>query len=254
MFNFKFSRLVVVLAVSALVLQSAPGPCHAASLTRGTGGNTNNKLTQKLSKAHFEFSLNLYKDLVRSKTGDGPTNNNTSSSRSANLVYSPYSVNSVLSMIFLGTSSSSNSSLQLRALLRYDDISYVDVHNAFKEVVKTLDENYYEKKVRSANGLFVQKGVQVSGPYDRALREFYHAKIEEMDFRNSDPDQTMGVVNDWVKDVTDGQIPDLLSAPPGKDSKLLLVNALAMNAKWRFPFNPLETFDKGLFFLPNNER
>lgn len=227
-------------SIAAAVLLLNISPSHGASI----GKSADNKLTQKLSKAHFEFSLNLYKELV-ADMGDGGDNN---------LVYSPYSVNSVLSMIFLGTSSSSNSSMQLRSLLRYDGISYVDVHNAFKEVVGILDGNYYEKKVRSANGLFVQKGVQVTAPYDRALREFYRAKIEEMDFRNSDPGETMGVVNDWVNDVTDGQIPALLSVPPSKDSKLLLINALFMDAKWLYPFNPLETFDKGLFFLPDNQR
>eukprot|EP00095_Tigriopus_kingsejongensis_P008549 maker-scaffold989_size72935-snap-gene-0.9 protein:Tk08549 transcript:maker-scaffold989_size72935-snap-gene-0.9-mRNA-1 annotation:"hypothetical protein DAPPUDRAFT_51792" len=201
-------------------------------------------ISQKLSRAHFQFSVDLFKSLLKDEDMSG--NNN--------LVFSPYSVNSLLSMLFLGTSSSSKSSEQLREVLHYENISYVDVHNAFKEVVNTFDDNYYAKKVKSVNGLFVQNGVTVSSPYDRALREFYHAKVEHIDFRNADPSQTMGVVNDWIKDVTEGQIPTLLDVPPSKGSKLLLVNAMALDAKWLNPFNPQETFEKGLYFLPGNKR
>jgi serine protease inhibitor len=75
-----------------------------------------------------------------------------------------------------------------------------------------------------------------------------------MDFRNADPSQTMGVINDWVSDVTDGQIAHLMDAPPSPDSKMIIVNALSMDAKWLNQFDPAETFDKGLFFLPGNKR
>jgi serine protease inhibitor len=198
-------------------------------------------LSQKLSKSHFEFSLRLYHELVRDSGG----------SDGGNLVFSPFSVNSVLSMLFLGTSSSSSSSLQIRSVLGYNNISYVDVHNAynaFKAIANNFDDKYYDKKVRNANGLFVQEGIAISAPYDRALREFYHSSIESMDFRNADARETMGAINDWVSDVTDGQIPQLLDMPPDKDAKMVLVNALSMQGKWLYPFDPNDTFDKGLFF------
>lgn len=206
-------------------------------------------VAQRLSKAHFEFSLALYKELLNTASTSG-----RHESAAGNLAYSPFSVNVVLSMIFLGTSSASSSSKQLRSVMKYDNISYVDVHSAFKKVADIFDDKYYEKKVRVANAAFVQNGVHISSPYARALKEFYHAGLEHMDFRNSDPAQTMGVINDWVHDVTDGQIPRLLASPPDKAAKMVLVNALSMDARWLFPFDPNDTFDKGLFFLPGNER
>ena len=103
-------------------------------LTLAAGASAAANLGQKLSRAHFEFSLNLYGELVEgldaSDGGEG-----------ANLVYSPYSVQSVLSMLFLGTSSSSGSSRQLRSALKYDNISYVDVHNGFRNSVAPKHKN-----------------------------------------------------------------------------------------------------------------
>ncbi len=224
-------------------------------------------LVQKLSKAHFEFSLELYRELVRQgearedDDGGGGVGGGVGGvggaggGHSGNLVCSPYSVYSVLSMLFLGTSSLSESSRQLRAALHFNDVSYVDAHTAFGEVSRSFAEDrYYERKVRSANALFAQEGTEVSPHYARALLEFYRARVEALDFRNADPAQTVGVVNDWVSDVTDGAIPRLLDSPPAGDTRLLIVNALSMDAKWLHPFDPNETFDKGLFFLPGGQR
>jgi serpin B len=196
-------------------------------------------LAQTLSRAHFEFSLDLYEQLIVGIDD-------------SNLIYSPYSVQSVLSMVFLGTSSSSASSRQLRRALKYDNISYVDVHNAFKQIVKNFDDDYYSEMMSGAVGIFVQNGIAVSAPYDRALREFYHSRVTHVDFQS---DETLGVVNKWANLGTEGQIPRLLDAAPDKDeTKLLLANAMAMDAGWLFPFSQEDTFEKGLFFLRNGQR
>jgi len=98
---------------------------------------------RKLSRSHFEFSIDLYRQLSEDFSDK-------------NLVFSPYSVNSLLSMLFLGTSSFSNSSRQLRQALHFDNISYVDVHKSFKEIVKNFDDTYYKSKLQMANGVFYQ--------------------------------------------------------------------------------------------------
>ena len=219
--------------------------CLALLLPLSASAAAAANLAQRLSRAHFEFSLNLYGELVDGLDSDG-------GGEGANLVYSPYSVQSVLSMLFLGTSSSSGSSRQLRSALKYDNISYVDVHSGFRKVVENFDDKYYERKVRGANALFVQNGVAVSAPYERAIREFYHSRVTHMDFR--DAGRAVESVNDWVDDVTGGQIPALLDAPPAADAKLLLVNAMSMSAKWLNPFSPVDTFEKGLFFLGDERR
>ena len=199
--------------------------------------------SEALSKAHFEFSLNIYKTLLKDQEGN-----------TGNLVISPYSLNVALSMLFLGTSSSSNSSRQLRSLMHFDGISYVDIHNEFKKVVANFDSNYYITKMKVAHGLYVASDVAISPPYDRALREFYHSKVEHMDFRNADVIQTLGAINDYINEVTEGEIPAMLDRSPEKDSRLLMLDAMALSTRWLHPFDPDDTFSKGLFFSPANQR
>ena len=98
---------------------------------------------RKLSRSHFEFSIDLYRELSQDFSDK-------------NLIFSPFLVNSVLSVLFLGTSSFSNSSRQLRQALHFDNISYVDVHKSFKEIIKNFDDIYYKSKLYKATGVFYQ--------------------------------------------------------------------------------------------------
>ncbi len=233
--QWRMAKELLLLCLLLLLLH--PPPCESASTSKP-------ELVQKLSKAHFEFSLDLYRQLTLLEGGGV-----------GNLVCSPYSAHSLLSQLFLGTSSSSDSSRQLRRALHFGAVSYVDAHTAFGEVSRSFaDDRYYERKVRPANGLFAQQGTPVSAHYARALRQFYRSRLGTLDFRNADPAQTLGVVNDWVKDATEGDIPRMLQRPPAPDSKLLVVNALSVDTRWLNPFDPAKTFDEGLFFLPNGER
>ena len=178
-----------------------------------SGGNNNDK-SQALSKSHFEFSLDLYKTLLGLHSDQN------------NLVVSPFSVNLVLSMLFMGTSSNSNSSRQLRSIMHFDHMPYVDVHNGFKNVVNNFDKNYYTTKMNLAHGFYTSSDVTVSPVYDRALREFYHSNVEHMDFRNADNSLTQGLINEFIDDSTEGIVPEMLEEAPEPDSKLVAVDAI----------------------------
>ena len=204
--------------------------------------NLPNDKSQALSKAHFEFSLDLYKTLLKPNQ---------------NLMMSPYSINLVLSMLFLGTSSNSNSSRQLRSIMHlknFDYFTYVDVHNGFKSVVQHFDQNYYNTKMKLAHGFYINSDVTVSPVYHTALKQFYHSSIEHMDFRYADSQLTKGVINNFISESTDGLIDDMLDEVPKDDSKLIAVDAMTLSTKWLYPFDEKDTFEKGLFYLPNEER
>ena len=49
-------------------------------------------------------------------------------------------------------------------------------------------------------------------------------------------DTTLADINDWVKENTDGMIPEILDQIP-KEAVMYLVNALAFDAKWAQPYN-----------------
>ncbi|CAG0921675.1 unnamed protein product [Notodromas monacha] len=196
---------------------------------------------QKLSRAHFDFTLELYSLLV----GD-------SGDSRGNLLLSPYSLTSVLSMLYLGAGARSNTSLQLRNGLSYHNLSYSEVHRGFRQVVKNFEEPYYEGVVEAANAMFQQQGIPVSSYYSKALEEFYHSELDELDFAHNEP-AARERINKWARKKTRGKIRHLIARPLGLETKLILANALYFRGKWLYPFNRALTFDKGLFYVTQQE-
>lgn len=195
-----------------------------------------------LSEAHFEFSIELFRQVARAKPG--------------NLVISAQNVNVGLALLFLGSTANTTSSYQLRRTLHYENMSYVDIHRSHKRAQEVLAEKYYttNHQFYSKTGLFVQKGAGVKEDYGRAVREFYKSEITPVDFGASGSGQVVDTVNQWAAKVTGEAVEQLLSAGPGSDSRLLLASAASIVPGWLHPFDPLATRYNGLFFLPGGRR
>lgn len=196
---------------------------------------------QRLSRAHFQFTLDLYRNLL-----DEPGGRH-------NIVFSPYSITNVLSKLFLGAGTNSNTSRQLRHVLHYDDLTSYEVHSAFRRVLENFDDPYYNDTVYLANGVFKQAGVVVSSFYERALEEFYMTHLDEVDF-SRDEATARNFINRWVRLHTGDRISQLLSHPLDANTKLVLVNAVVMKVRWLFRFDKAQTFTKGLFYVDSHRR
>ena len=146
---------------------------------------TSNRKLKYLSEAHFEFSIDLYHEVAKSKSG--------------NIVISAQNVNMALAMLFLGSTSNTSSSQELRRTLKYENMSYVDIHKSHRQVLQVLSDPYYgEQGFFSKVGLFVQKGAGVKPNYDRAVREFYQSQIIDVDFGASGSGQVVDTINRFV--------------------------------------------------------
>ena len=85
-----------------------------------------------LSEAHFEFSIDLYRQIANHEVG--------------NIVMSPQNINLGLAMLFLGTTSNTSSSTELRRALHYENMSYVDIHKAHQQILGVLADPYYAEQ------------------------------------------------------------------------------------------------------------
>ena len=88
-----------------------------------------NRNLKYLSEAHFEFSIDLYRQIAAREVG--------------NIVISAQNINLGLAMIFLGTTANTTSSTELRRALHYENMSYVDIHKAHQEILGVLADPYY---------------------------------------------------------------------------------------------------------------
>ncbi|MBQ9409308.1 MAG: hypothetical protein IJU28_07990 [Clostridia bacterium] len=126
----------------------------------------------------------------------------------SNCFVSPVSLGLALEMA--GAGAGGQTLIEIEALLEKDDLHGLTIPG-----------------LKSADAAFVREEAIILDGYKESLEGFGAALF---------PLDDLGRVNAWVKEHTDGLIEKLTDALPG-DTALMLLSALAMDARWAQPFN-----------------
>ncbi len=90
--------------------------------------------------------------------------------------------------------------------------------------------------LRVANAPFAQRGMALVPAFLDALAARFGAGLRLVDYRK-DPAAARQLINGWVKDQTQGRIPELLAQGDVDTlTRLVLVNAIYLKAAWQHPF------------------
>ena len=139
-----------------------------------------------------------------------------------NMVYSPLSIKYVLKMLESGADG--NTKAQIEALIKNNElVNYKNIANIFN----------------MANGLYINNKMRdlTSQYYINLLRKKYGAEVNFDDFSNPDN------INKWIEKKTLGILRNVLSGDDINEvTSMVLINALAVNLKWKDKFNPDYTY------------
>jgi serpin B len=197
-----------------------------ADLDRLTPGDIGGPADQAVVTADAAFGLRLYHELVK---GGG------------NLIYSPYSISTALSMTYAGARGTSATQLA-GALGVGDDPSAWhqgrnDIDDALtRSATYETPDGSTPLTIEPTNALFGQDGFPFEPDYLELLARAYGAGLQALDFA-TDPDAGRQAINAWVADRTKQRISELLA--PGKvtsSTRFVLVNAIFFKASWVAPF------------------
>lgn len=92
-------------------------------------------------------------------------------------------------------------------------------------------------EIKSANAAFAAQGLPLKEAYIEQLNANYGAEWFELEA------DAVEKVNAWVAAHTDGLIDRLLTEAPDPQTGLILINAIAMDAKWEKPFEAYNTIE-----------
>lgn len=137
-----------------------------------------------------------------------------------NVFISPVSLGYALSMAASGAAGDTREEL-LKALRAEDPAD-----------IAALNEALSEAGLRWANAAFVRPDAAIRGEFTEALGRDFEAECF--------PLEDVQPVNEWVSERTDGMIDSVLDQVPS-DVVMMLMNAVAMDAKWASPFHADET-------------
>ena len=207
-------------------------PLRFGSVTeRSVDGGADGRNTTAAVAGMNEFAVDLYRSVVASEGG--------------NAVVGPYSAVFALSMIYAGARGDTAS--EMADVLHATELEAAAWHEGINAYDLTLDARTAGSATEwsSVNKVWTTPGLALRDQYLDVLTGDYGSPLAEFDF-GSDPEGARQLINRWIADETFELILELW--PPDSfdaQTKMVLVNAVAMDAPWEFPFDPTMTTDAG---------
>ncbi len=251
-------RLIALLVVLALIgaacsgAESSPadpgdgtvaGMLVASDVERGDPQAPESDV-DRVAMSQREFAADLYGRL--SPTG--------------NLVFSPVSVYTALAMAYTGAASTTAAEM---ASMLGANLGSADFHAAMNVLDQALAARNREAtefegaiELSIANSLWGQEGMEFEPEFLDLLARDYGSGMRVVDFIEAAArEEARQAINAWVAGETNDRIDELLQDGV-LDSmvRLVLVNAVYLNAAWQTPFDEAATSDQSFTLLDGSER
>lgn len=228
--NLLLAAIAVILIASLLLLSTTPKVDEQTEkdnkVTDKTPGGseplddsqaTAEKIDQMVS-ANNDFAFDFYRQIDASDE---------------NLFFSPWSLESALSMTYEGargqTADEMAEVLYLPKELNIRGPAFASLNN----MINAPHENY---TLTTANALWAEQTYKFLPDYFGLVRQYYGGAVRNMDFRGA-PDESRIEINNWVEEKTNNKIKDLI--PPGlidSMTRLVLTNAVYFKGDWASKF------------------
>jgi len=157
-----------------------------------------------------------------------------------NLIFSPYSISTILAISYLGASE--NTEKELKKALHLT-MTKKDTNAMFKELNMALLTTL-KNQLFIANGIVLSKYIEyLNNDFKSLLKKNYNADILHGNLAD---------VNRWVKDKTNNKINHIYHTLP-RNTILTLLNAIYFKGIWENTFNQKETINDTFFISKNKQ-
>lgn len=179
---------------------------------------------------------------------------------SGNIVFSPASIVTALAMTYVGAAGTTAEEMVATLHLTLEgDIA----HQAFNSLDSALESRSWQETnaegdtegvlVKTANSLWAQQGLTFEQDFLDTLAENYGAGMRLVDYV-TDAEAARLAINKWVSDQTEDKIPELIAQGLLDElTRLVLVNAVYLDATWAAQFDPTDTADGDFTTLAGNQ-
>ena len=167
-----------------------------------------------------------------------------------NIIVSPFSIHTALSMLFYGSPKNSSTNDELAQLLNLSTDEGSENQNYLFNYLYLLKfyndaRRIYNAEVEIANKIFLQNGFDIKEHFKTLLEAFYLTSTQTTDFAKSE--EAADTINEYVEKKTRGLIDEIISPQDvGILTRLVLVNAIYFKANWKYQFN--KQFTSPMFY------
>jgi serpin B len=167
----------------------------------------------------------------------------TAAEENKNLMLSPLSASTALTMLLNGCAGETYT--QLKTTLKYpEDMSIVEVNEAYNSLVGQLLQADPKVKLALANAIFYRNGFSVKPSFLSTMDNDFDALIQGLDFGSP---SVLTTINKWASDNTFGKIPKVLDGI-SSNAVMFLMNALYFKGDWSYQFDKSLTNNRPFYF------
>jgi serine protease inhibitor len=179
-----------------------------------------------------KFAFDLFVPIITEKKG------------AENIMISPFSITSALSMTLNGAAGETFNAM--KSGLRYDGQTIEEINETYLKLMKDMVPVDSRVVMEIANSVWVDKKLTVKQTFMTALETYYLAEARSIDVLEPG---AVDMVNGWIEEKTHDKIQKMLeSLDP--DIAMLLINAVYFNGKWRYQFDKDDTQDLPFYVTP----
>jgi serine protease inhibitor len=176
-----------------------------------------------LIQSENTFAFDLFKNVL------------ANSKESENVIISPLSISSALSMAVNGAGGTTRDAM-LEAL-RVSGLTSDAINSSYKNITESLLSVDKRVRISIANSVWSEKNFEVKAPFKNILTEYYNAESKSFDITNP---SAYIEVNNWIEDNTNGLIKKMLQGLED-NTVMLLINAIYFKGKWQSEFSVSKT-------------
>merc|ERR1712215_357534 len=179
------------LGVSYTVLVIWSTTCTAAPQA-GETGHIEKHYQEALQDAIADFTRSIYVHL--SKT-----------SQSENFVFSPLSLHSALTLLYLGAKDNSTTQQQLGAAMGIVNNPEL-LKQSYRRVIETYNE---QQSFLYGNHIWIGKGFNLEPEYESLVSRQFGSEVSNIDFERK---EAVEEINDWISNMTNNKIQNLVDS------------------------------------------
>ena len=178
------------------------------------------------------FALDIFKKVI------------DNSIESDNLIISPLSISTALSMTLNGANGATRDAML--TALRQNGLTPEIINNAYKDLNDALLKVDQRVLITIANSVWTENNFVVKKPFTDILTQYYNAEAKSFDIKDpSVPSQ----VNGWIESKTNGLIKNMINELDSR-TVMLLINAIYFKGMWLCQFDKGSTI-QGSFYKPD---
>src|SRR5690625_4028808 len=207
------------------------------AVTAGCGMNTEGDPSSRKVADDVNFDIEDYKKII-------PANNElgfnllpeVEADHNGNTFISPASLFMAVSMIYNGADDVTKE--EIAKTLNTKGISVNELNKANASLMAALKKETDDMQLHIANAIWLNEDFHFQKDFAQHNKDYFQAETEEIDISD---DKSPVKINNWVSEMTNGKIKEIVDTPLNSDLVAMLINVFYFKGDWKSEFDKNET-------------